>query len=546
MSRVDSFVGTGLQVLELLGVALAVLAMLAVTAGIMRSIWMVTFGRATLVLPFAGIDKGATINEILAQQLGEVERLWQQLSRTIRKEEGLVRAEAALVDLGPRGRALADQALDEQGDQFISEQPIAGQAIGPISFAGISVSPETIFSLFYRIRSVVARRTIGGSLHEFGGTVRLSALFVFRKRPGGRPGRLLARRGRGERRRELVVLVRDLERPRQLLDLVDDLAFRIAKTRLEFTSEADSWSAYRAFLEGYSEHVRFLRTGEIAHRERAIALYSAAVEAEPRYCLARYNLGSLLYNRYDEEDNAKAIEHFRSAAESPDQRLKALALAGLTLAYAQNVHRFGLAPDPWVALADEASRQAMQIYPDLEETSFARAWAHQIAGRVTDALDEYRRTVGLPGDTPIERQIKSFAQNNRAWLHLNVLCDPDTAETLLRDALEFPNKMVYANLGDIYKRQKAFDRALAQYERARNLDPRYANGINETGMVYLAMARESLDQRHDDVDQLLVEAERWHGRALDAVPVGATNQREDLRQKFADARSQYGLPDSSS
>jgi hypothetical protein len=89
-----------------------------------------------------------------------------------------------------------------------------------------------------------------------------------------------------------------------------------------------------------------------------------------------------LYNRYTEEDNARAIEQFRAATESPDEKLRALALAGLTLAYAQNVSRFSLGTDPWVGLAEAASREAVQIAPTLEEAGFARAFAYQIAGNV--------------------------------------------------------------------------------------------------------------------------------------------------------------------
>jgi hypothetical protein len=190
-------------------------------------IWRVTFGRATFVLPFGGSERAAAINEILAQQLGDVEHAWRQLSRRFESEEGAIRSEAALVDLGPRGRAVPDRALDARANQFISDQPIAGQAIGPITFGGVSVSPETIFALFYRLRGVVARRTIRGSLRELGETARLSAMFTYTDLgPTGFDG---PGRKRGDRKTELIVLVRDLERPRQLLDVVDDLAFRIVK-----------------------------------------------------------------------------------------------------------------------------------------------------------------------------------------------------------------------------------------------------------------------------------------------------------------------------
>ena len=69
-----------------------------------------------------------------------------------------------LVDLGPLIRALADKTLDEGDQRFISDQPIDGQTIGPISFAGVTLAPETLFNIFYRIRSAVARRIVRASL----------------------------------------------------------------------------------------------------------------------------------------------------------------------------------------------------------------------------------------------------------------------------------------------------------------------------------------------------------------------------------------------
>jgi tetratricopeptide (TPR) repeat protein len=538
----DVTVSDSLQILALIGVLVALTATVIGVLTIARSTWRVTFGPGTLVLPFGDSEVGPAISEILAEQLDEVERDWQRLSLDVKKEEGLVRSQDTLVDLGPRARALSDRSLDTHENQFLSDQPLAGQAMAPITFAGISVSPDTVFSVFYRLRTTVARRTISGSLHEFGATTRLSALFVYREPPEWGSGRRRRRpRRRGASRSKRIILVRDVK-DGGVLELIDDLAFLITKARLEFTSEADRWSAYRAFLTGYADHLRFLRTGKVAHRDLAIGLYQAAIEAQPAYLLALYNLGTLLYNRYTEDDNARAIEHFRAATEASDERLRALALSGLTLAYAQNVSRFGLGSDPWVALAEDASREAVQIAPDLEEAGFARAFAYQIARDNDAALEEYARTVDLPGNAPIERQIKSFAQNNRAYLLLTVKGDLEAAEQLFRNALDrFQNKMAHANLGEIHKRRKEFDLALAEYQKARELDADYVAAINETGMVYLAMARDSRDQGRDDVAELIAAGERWHQRALAVVPTTATHQREMVSKAFEDSRSQYGL-----
>ena len=73
------------------------------------------------------------------------------------------------------------------------------------------------------------------------------------------------------------------------------------------------------------------------------------------------------------------------------------------------------------------------------------------------------------------------------------------------------------------------------------MDANYVNGINETGMVYLAMAKASEEQGRDDVAALIAEGERWHKRALDVLPTTSTHEREIVTKNFEGARSQYGL-----
>jgi tetratricopeptide (TPR) repeat protein len=175
-----------------------------------------------------------------------------------------------------------------------------------------------------------------------------------------------------------------------------------------------------------------------------------------------------------------------------------------------------------------------------------RLGAHQIAERFPDAIDWYERTAELPGDTPIERQIKSFADNNGAWLYMNKCRPVDLAraEELLRRALDrFPNKMAHANLGEIYRRRKHFHRALAEYEQARRLDGRYANALNETAIVYVAMAGERVADGRAAIDPLLAEATKWHRRALDALPPTATHQQKQVRKTFKNALTEFALAD---
>ncbi len=138
--------------------------------------------------------------------------------------------------------------------------------------------------------------------------------------------------------------------------------------------------------------------------------------------------------------------------------------------------------------------------------------------------------------------MKSFAQNNRAFLTMTEKGDLEAAEGFFNDALDrFQNKMAHANLGEIHKRRGEFDLALEEYRKARELDGEYVNAINETGMVYLAMAKDLREGGRDDAVALIAEAELWHKRALDVVPATSVHQREVVVTKFEESRAYYGL-----
>jgi tetratricopeptide (TPR) repeat protein len=516
-----------LNVLALLTILLALLVVVGILVSIVRSIWRVTFGRATLILPFTGGDRALLVHSVLAEQLGRIEAEWKTLSAQIRDEEGLRTDDLALLDLGPVRVLGSGETLESDRLELVTEEPIDGQAIPPLSFAGVTVAPDSLFNLLYRVRASVARRMVRGNVADFGNTVRLSAEFLHTAKASPEAEGIPSRKARRRVERELLVVVRELAEPGQFLDVIDDIAFQITKHRLAFTSEGERWCAYHAFLQGYYQHLLFLRTGQVLFRERAVERYQAAIDHEPDYRYAHYNLGALLYNRYTEDTNASAIDHFTVAADATDPELRALALSGLTLAYAQNVHRYGLGSDPWSLLADQTSAEALEIDPNLEETNLARGWAYQLNGRIKDAIASYERTVELDGDTPAERQVKSFAQNNNAYIHMTELDDLTGAEQLLHDALDrYPNKMAFANLGEIHTRQHQYELALDDYRSALRLDPKYANAMNEMALVYLAQARTAAPEA---AARLIQQADDCHTRALALVPASAANQLETLK-----------------
>lgn len=516
---IGNLAGIFFGLLEVVAAAVALLAVILLASIIVRSIARAVLGRATLVLPFRGAEKvGLCLNEIVAQQLGEIETAWQVLSRRVRDAQASVKAgnTAMLVDLG---RSEPDTVLNPEQEILILSDPMEGQAIGSISFGSFSFSPDSLFALSYRIRTLLARRTIQGGIDQAGATVRFSTTLTTDR---GKP--------------TTMVLVRSIEQPDQLLELVDDMAFEIVKRRWGLASEAKTWRGYRTFIDGYTHHIRYIRSGNTAEREAAIERYQQSVGIEPDYALAHYNLGTLLYNRFTATDNDRAIEHLRKAAETAEGTLKALALGVLSRAYCQQVHRYGHEKMPWMSWAEEASAKAVQLGPDLEEAWLARGFALQFLGKAREAIEAYWRVMALPGDSTEELRLKSSAENNRAYIAMTEFNDLKEAEVLFKHALALDphNKFSYANLGEIYKRQKNHSAALVAFEQAVRLDPRYINGTNELGMLYIAMAADAREARKQkEMEEALKAARQWHERALSLVPKEEERHRAELRKRFA-------------
>jgi tetratricopeptide (TPR) repeat protein len=370
-------------------------------------------------------------------------------------------------------------------------------------------------TLLNKLRGAVARQRIAGTLHEFGATVSLDTRFRLARAIGE------------------VKVRRRLDSDDEFFDAVDDLSFELAKRRIavtasieDFGTEANTWKGYRSFLAAHGSHLTFIRTGRAMEREDAIRCYEAAIEAEPGYALAHYNLATLLYNRYTSADNSNAIDHFRRAAEAPSDRIRALALAGLAMAYSQNVHRFGQPTEPWAFWAHVASERAIELEPDLEETRLARAWANQVLGDMEEAVSWYERAADAPNHTAKARQLQSFALCNAGWICLNHLDQEPRAEELLQKSLRlYDNKVTHANLGEIYKRRQEFESAKREFEAAISIDPRYVNALNEFGMLYIRWASEGSEETRaveggasangaSTTDELLAEARTWHERAI--------------------------------
>ena len=109
MNRVDEMVSDLLHVLELAGVLLAVLVVLGLLVGLLRSLVQVSLGRSTLVLPFSGGESAAWVADVLAEQLDQVENRVVEKHKEVRDAEALAQGSTTRVQLGPAVRFLPEQ-----------------------------------------------------------------------------------------------------------------------------------------------------------------------------------------------------------------------------------------------------------------------------------------------------------------------------------------------------------------------------------------------------------------------------------------------------
>jgi tetratricopeptide (TPR) repeat protein len=571
---------------------LSALALFALVAGgLILSTYRVAVQRRPLVLPFRGSETTtAGLTALFVLQLLEVERRWVRRVGevdTLKKEfEAESKAapkaelpeegtESPLADRTPlpeilareraganghAGIAVAGSAPRLTGDETIKdvlelgENSLADADLGVVSVAGVSFSPQAILVLLRRLPGTLARRRISGTLVELGDASTIAV--TYEERDPFRPTRSA---------RRLVQVVED-----NWSAAIETLAFQLAKGRIEVLRdrraensavggsksdtaerafiEAESWASCEAFLVAYAHQLRHYLSGTGSDREKALALYTKALAVQPGFTRAHQNLATLLYNRYRRPDNKLAIEHFAAATESEDDRVQALAYAGLAMAYGQETQRFKEPREKFVTQAKDASAQALALDPNLEESRFAVAWASQIDEQWAEAISAYEKvdeieTESAPGD-----RIKSFACNNAAWVMLNELPKSEAvlrrAEVLLWKAVSlYPNKIAYVNLADVARRHEEYAASEKLFRYAIELDRNYPAAWHELAMLGLERAARAADLGEAE------EGRRFYEKSLrdqlTAEEVGdeqtATRLKDEFQRALKTRSGPHGL-----
>ena len=228
--------------------------------------------------------------------------------------------------------------------------------------------------------------------------------------------------------------------------------------------------------EGFSGGLAETALKDQAYVEEVIRFYQKAVEADPGFVEARYNLGKL----YDDlGDLPKAVEHYRNAL-MIDNRFK-----DAHISLGDVYRRAGDAPGAVFAYA-----QAIKFNPGNEDVLFNVVSVFNEAIKKDPknklyvqargiVLDDYTRWIN--GQPP---RATAFFNLGYLYAEMGDLTRAVSAYQMALDISPKHGKALY-NLGNIYKEQGRLVDALTLYKKVSEVDPRNSDAYLNMGSIYL-------------------------------------------------------------
>jgi tetratricopeptide (TPR) repeat protein len=400
-----------------------------------------------------------------------------------------------------------------------------------------------------------------GSIHQYGDRYRLQAVLQNYKRPAtGRPATLLWEV-------ETAAAV-DTGIP----EAIEELAYRIYLDLLRERA-FKSWECFREFTIGLGHHISYMDLGRPADDLKAFEHYGAADEMEPQNHVVSYNLGVLIYMRFESgKSNEDALLYFRKALSAPNDRLRARANSAMANALLTRVHRFregGIADleealrlaGQAVGLQPDLAGQSVGLQPDLDAAAKAHAYAHHQLGEWLHshaagsagttgqlksaeehrkkAMAEYNRALELNPDHHV-------AANNLANLQLEwaKVCDSHRqrqdllkgAEKAAERALQVSPGFDFAhdNLGNIRVELGDQAGAVLEFQAALRFNPDYPEALNDLALV-------QMDSRYPAASA--EEACKSHVAALSMTAPDSEGRRKKLCAQFVNRARALQLED---
>jgi tetratricopeptide (TPR) repeat protein len=272
----------------------------------------------------------------------------------------------------------------------------------------------------------------------------------------------------------------------------------------------------------------------------AVAKYQEALETDPKFALAYYNWGNLLY---EQKKYSEAADKFQKSAEC-DSKYAYPYLAWGNMLREQGMYKeaaakyekatkadpgVGLAYDNWgVVLADQKDYdaaaakflKASEIEPTDALVYYNWAVMLRKQNKWEDAASKYQKATEFDPKTAVSAFFDlgtMFAQQNKyeeaiskfekaieidenfipAYLNWGILLVQqnklDEASSKFKKVTEIdPNNTDgYANWGMLLANQNRFDEAAAKFKKVTEIDPKNANAYNSLGRIFKAQKKDS-------------------------------------------------------
>lgn len=260
-------------------------------------------------------------------------------------------------------------------------------------------------------------------------------------------------------------------------------------------------SAYDTYLQGRGYLQRFDKPGNL---DKAIELFQAVVQADPKFALAYASLGEAYWERYRLDQNP---DWLKSATQYCDRAIELNKNLPAVFAIAARIHADTGHND--VALAE--FDQALKLDPRNADARLGRASVYERLGRINDAENEYKAAVALRPDywlgiselgsfyfrqhrsedaaREYKREIElvpdsANAHSNYAAM-LSRLGRSQEAIAELRKSLAISETYpAYANLGILYYRLKNWSDSARMTEKALSINPNDYRVWANLGIAY--------------------------------------------------------------
>jgi tetratricopeptide (TPR) repeat protein len=256
--------------------------------------------------------------------------------------------------------------------------------------------------------------------------------------------------------------------------------FQVRLTEWDERRLEAAFVAGTASLDAYTLYARAaweqgLNTKE-AH-ERAVALFTKALEADPNFAQARVALGVSLFassaagnlsNRW------RASQEYRKALQLNSKLAEAHKLLGDMLV---------TSPRRLYDQAIQSYQSALEVWPDYAEARVGLGDARQAKGQYDDAIEEYKKALAIePTNARVYLGMGKIYYNEKQLYHESVAA--------YQQAIVLDPKLLDAHLslGEMYEEKGLYDEAVARYTHVLSLEPKHP------GATYgLALAYEKVD-----------------------------------------------------